>query len=62
MGKVFWKSKYFWVNLIGLIAFVLQSQFGFILSPEVQAMILTFINFILRFFTKEAITWTSNNK
>ena len=54
--KEFWKSKTFWVNVIGLIIVVLQ-YLGTInlIKPELLAGILGFANFVLRFFTSEPI-------
>jgi uncharacterized membrane protein len=56
-GKKLWLSKTFWVNVIALIAMVLQYIFGFITAPEDQVMILGVINIILRLVTKEEIGW-----
>jgi len=57
MGKKFWLSKTFWVNILGLAALVAQSQFGFIISPEAQISILAVLNVVLRAVTKEPIEW-----
>jgi len=57
MQKKWYTSKTVWVNALALGAIVLQSQFGFILSPELQATALTFINLGLRAITKEEIVW-----
>ncbi|MCX8207686.1 MAG: hypothetical protein N3G75_07640 [Methanothrix sp.] len=48
-------SKTFWVNLIALIAMVVQSVNGFTISPEEQAAILAVINIVLRFYTHDEI-------
>ena len=56
-GKAFYLSKTFWVNLIALIAIVLQSKFGYVSSPENQMAILGVINVILRIVTKKPIVW-----
>jgi hypothetical protein len=56
MGKTFWKSKTFWVNLIALLAYVI---FGVdAVPPEMLATILVGINYLLRLITKEPIIWT----
>jgi len=57
MEKIWWKSKTFWVNAIALGAIVAQSQFGYILLPEGQLVLLSIINLILRKITKEEIVW-----
>jgi|GEM_PF-712108 peptidoglycan L-alanyl-D-glutamate endopeptidase CwlK len=58
MGKSFWKSKTFWVNLIGVVGVIVQSQTGYVIDAEKQLVILGVINAILRFVTKEPITWS----
>jgi len=53
--KKFYLSKMFWVNLIaiiGLVAFNTEE-----VSPQLQVSILAAVNIILRFFTKEEVTW-----
>jgi hypothetical protein len=59
MGKAFYKSRTFWVNLIAAAVLVYQGVTGheFPLSPETQAVILAGINVVLRAITKEPITW-----
>ena len=49
------KSKTFWVNLIALIALIVQTQTGFVITPEEQTAIVVVINMILRLVTKEKI-------
>lgn len=56
--KQFWLSKTFWVNLIALVAIIVQSQTEFIISADQQAIILGFINMVLRAKTKEPISWS----
>ena len=57
MAKKFWKSKMFWVNLIAIIAMIVQSQTGEVLTLEVQVGILAIVNLGLRAITNEEITW-----
>ncbi len=57
MGKKFWQSKTFWVNLIAIVALVLQQYTGYVITPEKQVAILSVINVVLRFVTKEPIVW-----
>lgn len=57
MQKKWYMSKTVWVNALALGAVLLQTQFGFILTPELQAMALTFINLGLRTVTREEIVW-----
>lgn len=57
--KGYWKSKTFWVNLIAIVAFLIQLfwERDFIIPVEIQGTILAFINFVLRWITKEEIVW-----
>lgn len=56
-GKPFWLSRTFWVNTLALLALLAQTQWGFIVGPEYQALALTFVNLILRKITTTAVTW-----
>jgi len=53
--KKFWKSKTFWANLIALAALALQIEYGFVASPELQAMALVIVNLVLRKYTNEGL-------
>jgi hypothetical protein len=55
--KRWYYSKTIWVNGIALIATLCQAKWGFIVSPELQGIILTIINVVLRSITKEQIEW-----
>ena len=59
MQKGYWKSKTFWVNLIAIVTFLIQMFWvrDFIIPVEIQGSILAFINFVLRWITKEEIVW-----
>jgi uncharacterized membrane protein len=54
--KVWYASKTMWVNLIGAIAILLQTQTGFVIDVEAQAALLAVINLVLRAITKEAVS------
>lgn len=56
-GKKWYKSKTLWVNIVALIAVVIQTYTGFVLDPEAQLAVLTVINILLRLITKEPIVW-----
>lgn len=56
---VWWASRTLWVNLIAIIAMVLQGVTGHVLiSMELQATILGVINMILRLVTKTPVVWS----
>ena len=57
MTKKWYVSKTVWLNTLATIALVAQSQWGFVLAPELQGYILTGVNVLLRFITKEKIEW-----
>ena len=57
MGKKFYLSKTFWVNLLAIIALIVQSYTSFVFDVETQASILAAINVGLRLVTKEPIEW-----
>ena len=57
--KKWYVSKTVWVNLIGLVGAVLVATGALAtdIGPETVAIILVVVNTILRFVTKEEITW-----
>jgi len=56
--KVFWKSKTFWVNIIAAGVLTYNALTGENVNPhEVAIAVLPYINILLRFVTKEPITW-----
>ena len=57
MNKKWYMSKTIWVNTLASIVLIAQAQWGFILAPELQGYILTGVNVLLRFITKEKIAW-----
>lgn len=54
--KHWYRSRILWLNIIGLIAALIQWKYGLVMSGEIQGMILTILNIILRFDTKEEVT------
>jgi len=56
-GKPFYKSKTVWANIVASIAIGIQFKYGFIITPEVQTLVLAAINMWLRTITKEEIIW-----
>lgn len=61
MGKKFWLSKTFWVNVLAIVALIVQTYTGFVIDPEKQVVILGVVNTILRFATKEPIEWSKGD-
>ena len=61
-GKVWWKSKTFWVNVISISSMIAASEFGVEIDPATSVTLLSMINIVLRMITKEPIVWTSSNK
>jgi len=57
MDKKWYLSKTLYVNALAIAALIAQSQFGFVISAEVQLSILAVLNVILRTVTKTEITW-----
>lgn len=55
--KKWYKSKTLWTNAIGIAAIIIQCEYGFVINPEHEIIILGFINAILRLITKEEIIW-----
>ena len=56
-GKIYYKSKVFWANIVALVSFGLQMKYGYIISPELQTLGLSLVNLGLRSVTKEPILW-----
>ncbi len=49
-------SKTLWINVIAAVAVFVQSQYGYAVSPELQAYALLAINLSLRTVTKTGLT------
>ena len=58
MGKNPLTSKTFWLNAAGILALLLQSEFGFLLAPHYQALGLAAANLVLRQLTGQPIDWS----
>lgn len=57
IGKKWYFSKTFWVNAVVVAAVCLQMNTGFLLTPELQTLVLAGVNIVLRKMTKEEIVW-----
>lgn len=63
MKKQWYLSKTLWVNILALVAVILQGVTGKeILSVETQGIILTVVNILLRLVTKQELTTTNDQK
>ena len=60
--KLWYTSKQIWLNIIAVIAFLVQKYTHFVIDPQTQAALLILINFILRCITKQPIVWTEAAK
>ena len=58
--KKFWLSKTFWLNILVIIAMIIQYFTGFVIDPGQQVIILGVINVILRAITKQPIDWETS--
>ncbi len=59
--KQWYESKTLWVNAIALVAMLIQSFTGFVISANDQIAILAVINIILRAVTGEDVYFGSKN-
>jgi len=57
VGKKWYVSKTFWANVVAALALFAQIKYGFLISPELQAIAMSFVNIGLRKFTNEPIIW-----
>lgn len=49
------RSKTLWINIIAIVAIVLQAEYGFIVTPELELAALGIVNLILRKYTNEGL-------
>ena len=55
--KKWYESKTLWVNLLSVIALVVQTQVGFVIDAEAQMALLGVINLVLRAVTQSHLNW-----
>ena len=53
--KPFYLSKTLWVNLVAIVAIVIQSYTSYALPPEIQVTVFALINLVLRATTGQTI-------
>lgn len=56
-AKKFWESRTMWINVIAVVALSVQTQTGFVVGPELQALVLSAVNLFLRSITDRPIEW-----
>ncbi len=56
-GKKWYTSKTLWANVVLIISILLQMKLGFLIEPEIQALVVTLINIVLRKITKQPLSW-----
>jgi len=49
------RSKTLWLNVIAIAAIILQAEYGFVVTPELELAALAVINLILRKYTNEGL-------
>ncbi|MGZ8924330.1 MAG: hypothetical protein ACXW2E_00470 [Nitrososphaeraceae archaeon] len=55
-------SKTFWTNVVALLAFLIQSKWGFVIDETIQVQLLAVVNIWLRAITKEPVRWKKESK
>ena len=60
-SKSIWTSKTIWINALAIIVMIVQNYTGYVVTPELQVMVLGVINLILRAVTKQPVAWSTDN-
>ena len=57
--KKWWRSKTIWLNVVGLLAIIVQEATGgaLVLDAGIQMSVLAAINLVLRTVTNEPLGW-----
>lgn len=56
MTKKWYQSRTLWLNLLGIVAVLLQNKYGYVLSQQSQMEILAVLNMMLRLDTSTSLT------
>ena len=56
MIKPWWQSKTLRVNLVLMVALIVQGQFGFVIDAAEQAAVIIVLNMLLRAITRTGLT------
>jgi len=54
--KSWYMSKTLWLDGMFIVAYVVQSYYGFVISPEEQIAVIAIVNLILRAITGKELT------
>ncbi len=55
MSKKWYKSRILWVNIVGAVSILIQTNTKFVIPIEIQSSVLFVLNILLRFNTSKAI-------
>lgn len=53
--KQWYRSRTIWVNLISIVAILIQTKTGYFIGPDIQSGVLGAINLVLRIYTHKEI-------
>ncbi len=56
MNKRWFHSRTLWVNVLLVVALIVEAKFGEVLTPEMQLSILGGVNLVLRILTNQGLT------
>jgi hypothetical protein len=56
VSKKIWKSKTFWLNVVGMAILIVNSQAGHLIPTEYGALALAILNIANRFLTNQPVT------
>lgn len=54
--KPFWSSKTFWTMIIGLVAYIVNEQFGFVIPESIIVGIMAILGILFRWNSDEKLT------
>ena len=57
LGKKWYESKTFWVNIVAASGLLAQMKWGFVFDVSVQTLVLALVNMGLRKVTSDPIVW-----
>ena len=54
--KPWYLSKTLWLNILAMVAIIVQARYGFVFAVEEQIAVITVANLVLRIFTDKELT------